>query len=316
MPEALRFDGQVAIVTGAGGGLGRAHARMLAERGCRVVVNDAGVVVAGASAPTAAAVVAEIAAAGGTAVADDHDVVTDGAAIVERAVEAFGRVDIVINNAGVASGGPIGPDATASWATTIATTLTGSIAVTGAAWPHLVAAGGGRVVLTASQAMFGAAGSGAYSAAKSSMFGLARSLAEEGRRHGIAVNAIMPTAWTRLTQLLPAGPITELLAERYPVEAVASFVVWLCHAEAPVSGEMFSVGGGRAGRVVLAENRGGRIVDLDPASWSSVLPDLLDLEADGLAVPRSMVHEVSWQAANLAGAVPEAYRPGGTLAWE
>ncbi len=313
----LRFDGLVAIVTGAGGGLGRAHALMLAERGCRVLVNDVGVEIAGQPAPTASSVVAEIAAAGGAAVADDHDVVTHGDAIVARAVEEYGRLDIVVNNAGVASGGPIGPDAPARWATTIATTLAGSVAVTGAAWPHLVAAGGGRVVLTASQAMFGAGGgAGAYSAAKSAMYGLARSLADEGRRSGIAVNAIMPTAWTRLTQLLPPGPITELLGEHFPVEPVASFVVWLCHRDTPVSGETFSVGGGRAGRVMLAENRGGRIDDLDPASWTAQLRELLDVDPVGLALPRSMVHEVAWQAANLGRAVTSAYRPGGALAWD
>lgn len=312
---ALRFDGLVAIVTGAGGGLGRAHALMLAERGARVVVNDVGVEIAGQPAPTAVSVVAEISAAGGTAVGDDHDVVSHGDAIVQRAIDEFGRIDIVVNNAGVASGGPIGPDAPARWATTIATTIAGSVAVTGAAWPHMVAAGGGRVVLTASQAMFGAGGSGAYSAAKSAMFGLTRSLAEEGRRPGIAVNAIMPSAWTRLTQLLPPGPITELLSEHFPVEAVATFVVWLCHRDTPVSGETFSVGGGRAGRVMLAENRGGRIDDLDPASWTAQLPELLDVEPGGLALPGSMVHEVAWQAANVAGPVPSAYRPGGALAW-
>jgi NAD(P)-dependent dehydrogenase (short-subunit alcohol dehydrogenase family) len=293
----LRFDGKVAIVTGGGGGLGRAYALELARRGARLVVNDLAVPVGAQDPPVATTVVDEIRALGGDAVADDHDVVTGGAAVVATALDAYGRVDLVCNNAGVGGGGTIADGDPAQWERTIAITLHGSIAVTRAAWPHLVAAGGGHVLMTASNASFGGLGTGAYSAAKSSMIGLTRSLAIEGRRSGVRVNAIMPAAWTRLTRLLPAGPLTEMLDERFPPEQVAAFVVWLCHAGTAVSGEVFSVGGGRAARVVLAEARGGVVADLTPEAWAGVADAVMDME--GAAWPLDMMAEVRWSAEQL-----------------
>ena len=316
VPELLDLSGLVAVVTGAGaiGGLGRAHALLLAERGCRVVVNDVGLPF-GADVPAAERVADEIRAAGGEAVADTHDVVTDAAGVVATALEAFGRLDIVVNNAGIGASTPIGPDAPAEWARTIDISLTGSIAVTGAAWPHLERSGAGRVVMTSSNTMFGAPRSTAYSTAKSAMYGLTRSLAGEGRRSGIAVNCIMPAAWTRLTAALPPGPVAELMESRFPPEAVASFVAWLCSPSCPVSGEAFSVGGWRAARVVLAETVGA-VVDAgaDPAAWGAALDEVM--APDGLAFPASSNDEVSWLAHTVGGEVPEAYRPGGGLAWD
>lgn len=311
--EPLVFDGEVAVVTGAGGGLGRAHALLLAERGCRVVVNDVGLVHAG-DRPAAEAVVREIVAAGGEAVADAHDVISEGALVVATALEAYGGVDVVVNNAGIGAGTPIGPDAVEQWRPTIDATLQGSVAVTGAAWPHLVERGGGRVVMTSSPAMFGASTTPPYSAAKSALYGLTRSLAGQGRRHGIGVNAVMPSAWTRLTRSLPPGPMAELFEAEYPPEAVASFVAWLCHRRCEVSGESFSVGGGRAARVVLGENRGVVLDDLEPAGWGAVLDELMSTAE--VVFPRSMNDEVTWQAHTLGRPVPEALRPGGPLGWD
>lgn len=292
----LRFDDTVAIVTGAGGGLGRAYALELARRGARVVVNDLAVPIGLAAAPVAATVVAEIRAAGGEAVADAHDV-RDGAGVVATAVDTYGHVDVVINNAGVAGGGPLLGGDPASWDRTIATTLHGSIAVTRAAWPHLVAGKSSCVVMTSSNASFGGAGTAAYSAAKASMIGLTRSLAAEGRNDGVRVNAIMPAAWTRLTRLLPPSGLTTLLDERFPPEAVAAFVVWLCHATTSISGEAFSVGGGRAARVTLAEARGGTVDEHTPEAWAAVADAVLDLTDAGF--PTDMVDEVRWQVRNL-----------------
>jgi NAD(P)-dependent dehydrogenase (short-subunit alcohol dehydrogenase family) len=316
MSEPLSFAGRVALVTGAGavGGLGRAHAVLLAERGCRVVVNDVGLPF-GDDVPAAEQVVAEIRAAGGEAVADSNDVVTDAAAIVATAVESFGGVDIVVNNAGVGFSTPIGPDAAVEWRRTLDISVAGSIAVTGAAWPHLERSRSGRVVMTASNTMFGAPGSTAYSTAKSAMYGLTRSLAGEGRRASIAVNCILPAAWTRLTAALPPGPVAELMETRFPPEAVASFVAWLCHPSCPVSGEAFSVGGGRAARVVLAEGVGAVIgVDADPAAWGDVVDAVM--ATTGAGFPTSSNDEVSWLAHTLGGAVPDAYGPGGGRAWD
>jgi NAD(P)-dependent dehydrogenase (short-subunit alcohol dehydrogenase family) len=309
----LSFDGQVAVITGAGGGLGRAYAELLARRGCRVVVNDVGLVHAG-DRPAADEVVAAIEDAGGVAVADTHDVIDGGAAIVATAVDAFGGVDIVINNAGIGAGTPIGPDAADEWRPTIDATLQGSIAVTGAAWPWLEAQGGGRVVMTSSCAMFGASTTPPYSTAKSALYGLTRSLAGQGRRTGIGVNAVMPSASTRLTRSLPPGPMRDMFEAHFPPERVASFVAWLCHPSCAVSGESFSVGGGRAARVVLGENRGVRLADdADPAGWGDLVDGLM--ATDEVVFPRSMNDEVTWQAHTLGRPVPAELGPGGALDW-
>jgi NAD(P)-dependent dehydrogenase (short-subunit alcohol dehydrogenase family) len=245
--EAIVFSGEVAVITGAGGGLGRAYAHMLGERGCRIVVNDVGRP-HGDNVPVAQSVVDELQAKGIEAVADDHNAISDGGAIIATAIDAFGAVDIVVNNAGIGAGSPIGPNSVDEWRETIDATLQTSIAVTGAAWPHLIERGGGRIVMTGSPAMFGASTTIPYSATKSSMYGFTRSVAAAGRRHGIVANNVMPSALTRLTQSLPPGPMAQLFADHYPPEDVASFVTWLCHRSCTVSGESFSVGGGRAAR--------------------------------------------------------------------
>ncbi len=311
---SLGFDGQVALITGAGGGLGLAYARLLAERGCRVVVNDVGVGHSG-DVPDAERVAARLQEAGGEVVADGHDVITDGAAVVATALEAFGAVDIVINNAGIGASPPIGPDSATAWRPTIDATLQGSIAVTTAAWSHLERSGRGRVVMTSSPAMFGGSVIAPYSAAKSALYGLTRSLAGAGRRSGIAVNAVMPSAWTRLTRSLPPGPMRQLFSEHYSPEQVASFVAWLCHPDCPVSGESFSVGGGRAARVVLAENRGVELDEgADPSAWGDRVEELMATAE--VAFPRSMNDEVTWQAFTLDKPLPPELAPGGALAWD
>lgn len=312
MAEDIVFSGEVAVITGAGGGLGRAHAFALGERGCRIVVNDVGRPHSG-DVPVARAVVDELRARGIDAVVDDHDAITEGGAIIATALEAFGGVDIVINNAGIGAGTALGPDSAEEWRETIDATLQSSISVTGAAWPHLIEGGGGRVVMTGSPAMFGASTTIPYSAAKSSMYGFTRSVAAAGRRHGIVANNVMPSALTRLTRSLPPGPMAQLFADHYPPEDVASFVTWLCHRSCTVSGESFSVGGGRAARVVLAENRGVRVDDHEPESWAERFDELMSLEE--VVFPLSMNDEVTWQAHTLGKPVPNELASGGPLDW-
>ena len=172
-----------------------------------------------------------------------------------------------------------------------------------------------RVVMTSSNTSFGATRTAAYSSAKSALYGLTRSLAGEGRAPGIAVNAVMPAAWTRLVAGLPPGPVAELMETRFPPEAVASFVAWLCHPSCPVSGEAFSVGAWRAARVVLAENEGVQLGEgADPAEWGEVAGGFMTL--DDLSAPLSSTDEVSWTAFLLDGDVPDAFLPGGPLAWD
>ncbi len=312
MAEAIVFSGEVAVITGAGGGLGRAYAHMLGERGCRIVVNDVGRP-HGDNVPVAQSVVDELQAKGIEAVADDHNAITDGGAIIATAIASFGAVDIVVNNAGIGAGSPIGPNAADEWRETIDATLQTSIAVTGAAWPHLIERGGGRIVMTGSPAMFGASTAIPYSATKSSMYGFTRSVAAAGRRHGIIANNVMPSALTRLTKSLPPGPMAQLFSDHYLPEDVASFVTWLCHRSCTVSGESFSVGGGRAARVVLSENRGVLVDDQAPESWAAHVDELMSL--DEVVFPLSMNDEVTWQAHTLGKSVPAELTPGGPLDW-
>lgn len=319
MAEQLRFDDRVAIVTGAGGGLGRAYALLLAARGAAVVVNDVGSPFptpdGAISTPSAQTTVDEILAAGGIAIVDRHDVVTQGDAVVGTALDRLGRVDIVIANAGATGGGGIGPGCLDAWRTVLDVTVDGTVAVLGAAWPHLTATGGCAVV-TSSSAAFGEVMTPGYATAKSGVLGLARSLAARGRRDGVRVNAVLPSSWTRLTEMLPPSATRELM-ERFTPEDVAAVVAWLCHDSCNVNGEAFSVGGGRAARVVLAENAGSVVDAATPEEWARVAGDVLS--SDALVVPRSSGDEVAWQAWNLARAgrpVPAAFRPGGREAWD
>jgi len=310
--EDIVFSGEIAVITGAGGGLGRAYAHMLGNRGCRIVVNDVGRP-HGDNVPVAHAVVDELRSKGIEAVADNHNAISEGGAIIQTALDAFGGIDIVINNAGIGAGSAMGPNSAEEWRETIDATLQTSIAVTGAAWPHLIERGGGRIVMTGSPAMFGASTTIPYSSTKSSMYGFTRSVAAAGRRHGIIANNIMPSAYTRLTRSLPPGPMASLFADHYPPEDVASFVVWLCHQSCEVSGESFSVGGGRAARVALAENHGVLVNDQAPESWAAQFEDLMSL--DEVVFPLSMNDEVTWQAHTLGKSVPEELAPGGPLDW-
>jgi NAD(P)-dependent dehydrogenase (short-subunit alcohol dehydrogenase family) len=203
MMAAISFDGRVAIVTGAGNGIGRAHALELARRGAKVVVNDYGGDIhgRGGGPEMAEAVVAEIREAGGTAIANwDTVVSTEGAdGIVAQAIEAFGKVDILVNNAGIVRSALIEDMSDEDWDAVIATHLTGSFKTTRAVWPHMKRQRYGRIVYTASSTgEFGSIMMVNYAAAKAGVAGLLNIAALEGAEHGILCNAIMPNAMTRM----------------------------------------------------------------------------------------------------------------------
>ena len=248
----LSFDGRVAIVTGAGRGLGRAYALLLAARGARVVVNDLGGSTAGdgADAEPAESVAEEIRAAGGQAVADTHDIATPagGQAVVETAIDRFGRIDVVVNNAGIVRWGALPDVEPADLERHLAVHLMGSFHTTRAAWPHLVAQRYGRVVLTTSSGLFGLANNLSYAAAKAGLIGLARSAKLAGEPHGITANLIAPAARTRMAG---DGPGPDL-----PSEAVAPMVAVLAHESCPVSGEVYTAGAGRFARLFIASTPG------------------------------------------------------------
>ncbi|MDD3800344.1 MAG: SDR family NAD(P)-dependent oxidoreductase [Novosphingobium sp.] len=313
--DSLRFDGKVAIVTGAGRGLGREYALMLAARGARVLVNDFGGGPDGSAAQDTPAddVVREIAAAGGEARADRNSVIDGAGAIVGAALDAFGQVDILINNAGIAGGGWFPEIPPADWQRMMDTHLEGTVRMSRAAWPHLMKREGSHIVNSSSSASFGAPFTSHYSTAKSAMIGLTRTLAIEGHGVGIAVNAIMPSAYTRLTAQIPDTVLRDFLADHFAPVRVAAFVVWLVSTR--ISGQVFSVGGGRAARVMLAEGEGAKAAADTPEAWAAAESGVMGME--GVRMARSMVEEL---CDTLNGMGPEgaavAARMGAGDAWE
>ncbi|MBJ7427304.1 MAG: SDR family NAD(P)-dependent oxidoreductase, partial [Ilumatobacteraceae bacterium] len=226
MGESLiRFDGRVAIVTGAGRGLGREHALLLASRGAQVVVNDV-------SAEHAVKTAEDIMKQGGHAVADTNSVSDPdaAAAIVVRALETFGGLHIVINNAG--RGGPTGTieeTSDAQVATIISSHLIGSYNVTRAAWGHLRQQNYGRILMTSSSAAIGSLGMPAYSMAKAGLIGLGRSLALEGAPVGIKVNILMPIGYTRSAALNPNEDTRQWMEENFAPQMCSPAATWLVH---------------------------------------------------------------------------------------
>jgi NAD(P)-dependent dehydrogenase (short-subunit alcohol dehydrogenase family) len=262
----LRFDGKVVVVTGAGRNLGREYALMFAARGARLLVNDLGVgisdtdgVAEAPADPPADAVVEEILAAGGEAVANCDTIATPegGRAIVDAALDAFGAVDVVVNNAGQVRMAPFAELTEAQLDAVIDTQLRGALNVSRPAWAIMAARDGGRFVNVSSGAAFGGVPGGAvYGMAKMGVIGLTRAMASEGRDVGIAANVIAPYAKTRPgTGFGPFPASAELEAWLSP-RLVAPLVGWLAHEACPVSGECFSVGGGHYARVGLEVTEG------------------------------------------------------------
>ena len=246
MSEAIRFQDQVVIVTGAGGGLGRAHALLFAKHGAKVVVNDLGGSThgEGANASAAARVVEEIRAAGGTAVAN-HDSVTDGEKIVQHALDVFGRIDVVVNNAGILRDKTFHKMEDADWDLVYKVHVEGAYKVTRAAWPHMREQNYGRVIFTASTSgIYGNFGQSNYGMAKLGLYGLTRTLAIEGRKNNILVNAIAPTGGTRMTE----GLIPPQVFEQLKPELVSPLVVYLASQACAETSGLFEVGGGWIGK--------------------------------------------------------------------
>lgn len=259
----LRFDDDVAIVTGAGRGLGREHALLLARRGAAVLVNDI-------DPGEAAAVVAEIVGSGGRAVANSDDVsqAAGAQAIVAHAIASFGKLTILINNAGVIDFAPLPEITDDQWRRMMSVTLDGAFFMCRAAWPALVEARGGAIVNTTSNAGF--AGNEMlvhYGAAKLAVAGLTKALAQEGLPVGIRVNAVAPMAVTRMNRdhffggATVEGPdwrddIRDGKVPMGPPSAVAPTVAWLAHRDTPVNGQIYSSSSGKVARVGFVVGEG------------------------------------------------------------
>ncbi|MBS3943273.1 MAG: SDR family oxidoreductase, partial [Dethiobacter sp.] len=253
----IRFEGRVAVVTGAGGGLGRAYALLLAARGAKVVVNDLGGAFDGSGADSTPAqkVVDEIIAAGGEAVAN-YDSVSEweGAQnIIKTAVHTYGKIDILINNAGILRDKSMLKMELDDYRKVISVHLDGTFFCTKAAFPHMREQGYGRIVSTASAAgVYGNFGQTNYGAAKMGIVGLMNCVAQEGARYGILANTIIPTAGTRLTfTVMPE----EIIGKVKP-EFVAPIVAWLCSDHCRESARMYSAGGGYYSRAAVVEGPG------------------------------------------------------------
>lgn len=240
----FRYEGQVAIVTGAGSGLGRAYARLLAARGARVVVNDIGMRQGPDGAPVSSAELTarEIREQGGEAVADTSSVATreGGQAIADLALSTYGRIDILVNNAGILRDKSFAKMDLDDFDKVIAVHLTGSVNCTKAAWPYMVEQGYGRILMTTSASgIYGNFGQSNYGAAKSGLVGLMNVLAIEGAKKGIKVNSLAPTAFTQMTD----GLITEEAAAVLGPETVAPAAEFLVSPDAP-TGVILGAGGG------------------------------------------------------------------------
>jgi NAD(P)-dependent dehydrogenase (short-subunit alcohol dehydrogenase family) len=286
----LSFDGKVAIITGAGGGLGREHALLLASRGAQLVINDLGGSIdgTGGSEGPAHATAKEIEDLGGVAVANTDSVSTPegGKAIVQTALDAFGRVDIVINNAGILRDKAFHNMDADLLNPVLDVHLKGAFFVTQPAWVRMREQGYGRILNTSSGAgIFGNFGQTNYGAAKMGLVGFTRVLAVEGAKHNIKANAIAPVAKTRMTEDI-LGPVADKLDPKF----VAPVACWLVHEDCPVSGEVYSVGGGRVARVFIGVTEGHVNHDLTLEDVRDHFDKIRD--EDGYQVPANLNEEM------------------------
>jgi|EP00505_MAST-04D_sp_SCG-Rhode-Island_P001099 NAD(P)-dependent dehydrogenase (short-subunit alcohol dehydrogenase family) len=271
----IRFDGRVAIVTGAGNGIGRTYALFLAARGAKVVVNDLGGSFDGKGSGTKAAdqVVEEIRRMGGVATAN-YDSVTNGEKVVETAIRTYGKIDIVINNAGILRDGSFAKMSDENWDIVHAVHSQGAYKITRAAWPHMRKNKYGRIVMiTSSAGLFGNFGQTNYSSAKMSVVGMANTLSKEGAKSNIKVNVIAPFAGSRMTETVMTPEMVAGLKPDY----IAPFVAYLCSEKCPSNGEIFETGGGWVGQVKYQRSMGvgfdlNKTLDLETidASWDQV----------------------------------------------
>lgn len=287
----LRFDDRVVVVTGAGRGVGRSHALLLAAKGARVVVVDSGADIDGSghSRAPAEAVAEEINASGGQAVACVASVADERAAadIIDTALRQFGRLDAIVNNAGIHDPAPFQDLTVSQFRTMIDVHYVGTALVTRAAWPHFIRAGYGRVVNTVSEAMLGGIPElSSYGAAKGAVFGLTRNLATEGAAHGIAVNAIAPRAFTRMSashshaladHLSIPTDVMDQINAAMPPELCAPAAVFLAHDSCTLTGEVLQIGMGSVARLAVVRGPGFARDALTAEDIADNLADVMNL---------------------------------------
>jgi NAD(P)-dependent dehydrogenase (short-subunit alcohol dehydrogenase family) len=271
MTERISLAGKVAVVTGAGRGLGRAYVELLAERGARVVVNDLGTDVSGAgNDSTIAEEVADlIRSRGGEAIANASDVSSPrgGGDLIAMTIEHFGRIDLLVNNAGICGSQPFEDAALDDFAQYWRVHLGGPVNTVRAAWPHMVAQRHGKIILTTSVVgLFGMRGQATYAAAKSALVGLMRILAIEGAEHGILVNTISPNGYTRMHPAAGSRLSEADGKAAMPVEAVAPVIVWLASDECSETNRIYNLEAGAIQRIAIVMGPGFHDPHLTPES--------------------------------------------------
>lgn len=279
--DELNYEGRVVVVTGAGRGLGAEYARAFAARGASVVVNDLGTSLTGSEASTepASQVVDEIRTAGGSAVATFGSVATAAGAAeaIEAALDSFGRIDTVINNAGIIRMVPFDEVTVEGIQQHLDVHLFGTIQMCKAAWPHFTGQGYGRIVNTVSGAIFGLPSAVEYVAAKGAVFAVTRSLAQESLPLGIRINAIAPQASTRMLKGSALDPeLREQLDRIMRPELVSPGVLYLGHEACELNGETLAVSGGKVSRIGLTYNEGIMDPGLSPEEIGDRLDEVLD----------------------------------------
>lgn len=266
----LDFGGRVAIVTGAGQGMGREHAIMLASRGSRVVVNDI-------NTDRADETVKAITDAGGTAVADSNTIVTKSADLVQTAIDNFGRLDIVVNNAGINAYGRFWEMDSDLWWRVFDTSFRGVVEMSRNAMPHLIESGSGRLINISSNALMGLPNDTSYAAAKAAIWGLGNSLVGEAREVGVQVTTLLPVAWTPMTQEAFGDPVIQkVMNDHFPSSSVSAFVTWLAHQDTTVYGETFEVAGISAARTVFTAMPRRKVSEPTPEVWEANAATLME----------------------------------------
>lgn len=307
--QKLSFEKQVAIVTGAGRGLGAAYATELARRGASVIVNDVGKD-EGASVYRAEKLVAEIEAAGGRAVAslDDISSPEGGRALIDQALQAFGRLDVLINNAGFLRPGEFHKLSMDDIQQVVGIHLLGAFNVTMPAWKVMQAAGYGRIVMTASSSTFGHHANSNYAAAKAGVLGLAQSLALEGAEYGIHVNTVLPIAVSAISTDTPlvgshharlAAALAGLQGRR-PPQSVAHLVVYLASRECKETGCAYSAAAGRYARVFLGLSHGWYAQDVDAVTAEDIAQHMDEInDVSHFTIPTMLAEEIETVVARI-----------------
>lgn len=313
--EKFRFDDRVAVVTGAGRGIGRAYARLLGGLGAKVVVNDLGGTMAGtgSDARPAEKVAAEINDAGGTAIADTSDVSTveGGRGPVAAALDTFGRIDVLINNAGNVRFAGL-PDVDAgNIRSHLDVHVMGAFHTSHAAWPHMLEQNYGRIVMTGSIGMFGLPDNLGYATAKAAVIGMAHSMTVSAGDHDIKVNVIAPNAMTRMGGGPAEDPAESRAGESAPrsgmdPELVAPMAGYLAHEACEVSGQVYLAGGGRFAHLFVGVTEGYLHPDPYRAKISDVAANLTRIKDDaGHYVPASLMDCVSRYLAHQFAEQPD-----------